>query len=72
MIPHIRELLHTAPFQPFTIRTSDGQEYKVSTFDHAAVSPGGNRLVIFGDDGSQADLAGLHVASLLINGKVEK
>jgi hypothetical protein len=72
MIPRIRELLHTAPFQPFTIRTSDGREYEVPTSDHAAVSPAGNRLVIFDDDGSQADLAGLHVASLLINGKVEK
>ena len=71
MIPRIRELLHIAPFQPFTIRTSDGREYNVPTSDHAAVSPTGNRLVIFKDDGGQVDLAGLHVASILRNGNIE-
>ena len=71
MIPRIRELLHAAPFQPFTIRISDGREYQVPTSDHAAVSPTGHRLVIFNDAGGQADLAGLHVASIYINGKIE-
>lgn len=71
MIPRIRELLHAAPFQPFAIRTSDGREYQVPTSDHAAISPIGNRLVIFNDAGGQADLAGLNVASIYINGKIE-
>jgi hypothetical protein len=73
MIPRIRELLHAAPFQPFTIRTSDGREYKVPTSDHAAVSPRGTYTVVFGDDDSAAKIAALHVAALVEgNGNVEK
>jgi hypothetical protein len=75
MIPRIRELLHTLPFQPFTIRTRAGREYVVQTPDHAAVSPSGGRVVVFGDDDSQVDitgLPGLHVAAVLRNGQVEK
>jgi hypothetical protein len=72
MIPRIKELLHAAPFQSFTIRTSDGREYIIPTADHAAVSPKGGRVVVFGDDGSQVDLWGLRVAAVLKNGEVEK
>jgi hypothetical protein len=72
MIPRIRELLHLAPFQPFSIRTSDGREYAIPTADHAAVHPNMPRIVIFLDDGGQVELAALHVASVLRNGKVEK
>jgi hypothetical protein len=64
--------LHLAPFQPFAIRTSDGHEYSVPTSDHAAVSPQGSRVIVFGDNDSQTELAGLHVAAVLRNGKVEK
>lgn len=64
MIPRIRELLHAAPFRPFTIRTSDGREYLILTSDHAAVSPKANRVVVFLDNGGQVDLTGLHVAAV--------
>jgi len=72
MIPRIRELLHATPFLPFTIRTSDGREYRVPTADHAAVNPKGSRLIVFSDDDSQAELAALHVATVVRNGQVEK
>jgi hypothetical protein len=62
MIPRIRELLSAAPFVPFAIRTSDGREYSIATSDHAAVRPRGSRVLIFGDDDSQTDLAALYVA----------
>jgi hypothetical protein len=73
MIPRIRELLHAAPFQPFTIRTSDGREYSVATRDHAAVHPRGTFVLVFGDDESTAKISALHVAALVeSNGNVEK
>ena len=61
-----------APFQAFSIRTSDGREYAVPTSDHAAVHPNASRVIIFLDNGGQTEVAGLHVAAILRNGKVEK
>ena len=65
MIPRIRELLHSTPFIPFTIRTSDGREYVVPTPDHAAVHPKGSYFFVFGDDESTTRIAALHVAALV-------
>ena len=65
MIPRIKELLQTTPFSPFTVRTSDGREYPVPTRDHAAVNPKGTYVVLFSDDDSHADVAGLHVAAVV-------
>ena len=65
MIPRIKELLHSTPFAPFTVRTSDGREYTVPTADHAAVNPKGTYVVLFSDDDSHADVAGLHVAAVV-------
>jgi hypothetical protein len=58
VIPRIRELLHAAPFQPFTIRTSDGREYVVPTADHAAVHPNAARVFVFFDNGGTVEVAG--------------
>ena len=69
MIPRIRELLHTTPFVPFTIRTSAGREYIVPTADHAAINPKGSRVIVFSDDDSQAEVAALHVATVIKNGQ---
>jgi hypothetical protein len=71
VIPRIRDLLHAAPFVPFTIRTSDGREYAVPTADHAAVPPPARRVFIFGDDESITELSALHVAAIAQNGRVE-
>ena len=65
MIPRIRELLHSTPFVPFTIRTSDGREYIVPTPDHAAVHPAGSYFFVFGDDESSARITPLHVAAIV-------
>jgi hypothetical protein len=65
MIPRIKELLHSTPFVPFTIRTSDGREYIVPTADHAAINPKGSRVIVFSDDDSQAEVAALHVATVV-------
>ena len=69
MIPRIRELLHSTPFVPFTIRTSDGREYTVPTADHAAINPKGSRVIVFADDDNQAEVAALHVATVVKNGR---
>jgi hypothetical protein len=65
MIPRIKELLHSSPFSPFTVRTSDGREYAVPTPDHAAVSPKGTYVVVFSDTDTHANVAGLHVAAVV-------
>jgi hypothetical protein len=72
MIRRIRELLHAAPFHPFAIRTSDGQEYLVPTPDYAAVNPKGSRVIVFSDNDSQIEAAGFHVAAVVRNGQLEK
>ena len=69
VIPRIRELLHAAPFEPFSIRTSDGREYTVPTPDHAAVHPTALRVIVFFDNGGQVEVAGLHLAAVLKNGQ---
>ena len=69
MIPRIRELLHSSPFVPFTIRTSDGREYLIPTVDHAAIPPKGSRVIVFGDDDSQAEVSAFHVATVVKSGQ---
>jgi len=65
MIPRIKELLHSTPFSPFTVRTSDGREYTVPTPDHAAVNPNGTYVVLFSHSDTHANVAGLHVAAVV-------
>ena len=65
MIPHIRELLHAGPFEPFRIRTSDGREYNVATADHAAVNPKRTYVYVFNDDDTTAKISALHVAAVV-------
>jgi hypothetical protein len=65
MIPRIKELLHSTPFSPFSVHTSDGREYTVPTPDHAAVHPKGSYFIVFGDDESSSKIAGFHVAAIV-------
>jgi hypothetical protein len=64
MIQRIKELLRAAPFVPFKIKTSDGNEYFIATSDHAAVAPNNSRVFIFGDDESQTMVSGLHLVAV--------
>ena len=50
IIEEIRELRYAKPFVPFKIRTVDGQEFLVPSFDHIGTPPGGTRIVIPNDD----------------------
>jgi hypothetical protein len=64
MIQRIKELLDAAPFVPFKIKTSDGNEYLIPTADHAAVTPKLGRVMIFDDEERQVTLSGLHVVAV--------
>jgi hypothetical protein len=68
VIPRVRELLRAAPFEPFTIRTSDGHEYTVPTADHAAIHPSAPGVIVFLDNGGQIDIAALRLAAVVKNG----
>jgi hypothetical protein len=65
MVDEIRKRLERTPFIPFSVRTSDGHEYPVPTIDHAHIAPGGNRVVVFDDDGTSAILRMLHIHSVV-------
>jgi hypothetical protein len=67
MIDEIRKRLRPVPFVAFSVRTSDGHEYSVPTPDHAHISPRGNRVVVYDDEGTTAILGPLH-----INGVIEQ
>ena len=65
MIADVRERLERVPFVPFMIRTSDEHEYSVPTVDHATISPRGNRVVVFTDEGATAILGPIHINSIV-------
>jgi hypothetical protein len=61
MVDQIRKRLQRVPFVPFSVRTSDGHEYSVPTPDHAHISPRGNPVVVYDDEGTTAILGPLHI-----------
>jgi hypothetical protein len=65
MIDEIRKQLGRVPFIPFSVRTSDGQEYSVPTVDHAYITPRGNRVIVTDDKGTVAILGPLHINSVI-------
>ena len=65
MIDEIRKRLQRVPFIPFSVSTSDGHEYSVPTPDHAHISPRGNRVVAYDDEGTTAILGPLHINSVI-------
>ncbi len=65
MIVDVGKRLERVPFVPFVIRTSDGHEYSVPTVDHAKISPGGHRVVVFSDEDATAVLGPLHINSII-------
>ena len=65
MIADVRRRLERVPFVPFVIRTSDRHEYSVPTVDHAKISPRGNRVVVFTDEGATGILGPIHINSVI-------
>lgn len=67
MIADVRRLLSASPFEPFTVQTSAGKEYRIETPDHAGISPAGGRIVIWFDDDSMITVSGLHIVSVHVD-----
>ena len=64
MIGDVRQHLHAAPFEPFTIVTSSGHRYRIASADHAGIHPRGTRVVIWFDDDSSVTVSGLHIVAI--------
>lgn len=64
MIADVRRYLQPGPFQPFAIITSSGHRYEIPSADHAGMSPEGNRIVIWFDDGGSVTLSALHITAI--------
>ncbi len=64
MTGEIRQHLEGVPFEPFTIVTTSGSRYPVSTPDHAGLNPRGSRVVVWFDDDSSVTISGLHIAAI--------
>lgn len=64
MIGQIQRLLSVKPFEPFFVRTSDGQVYEVPTTDHLQVAPRGTRVAIYFDDDTHVTLSLLHIVAV--------
>ena len=65
MIDEIRKQLERVPFVPFSVRTSDGDEYAVPTVDYAYITPRGNRVIVTDNKGTVAILGPLHINSVI-------
>jgi len=48
----IKRHLEASPFQPFTLRLTDGRACPVPARDFASLSPNGRILVVYTDEGS--------------------
>lgn len=51
-IDKIRILSHAEPFQPFTVRLSDGQRLVIEHPEFLAISPTRDTLLVFKPDGN--------------------
>ncbi len=63
MFKHIAELLLRTPFEPFSIVTTSGREYRVDHPENAAIV--GSRVVVaLPDNEGVVTLGGLHIAEI--------
>jgi len=72
MISDIRKHLDTIPFVPFALRTANGREYPVPTYDHIYLPPGGGRVVVSDDDGIIVVLSSLLISGLVQGSRARK
>ena len=67
MIEDLRKLIGKRPFVPFTIHTVDGGGIRVPTVDHVHVTPTGNRVFVFFDDGGYDDIRPLMISRVTVD-----
>jgi hypothetical protein len=68
-IDKIRELVHRAPFQPFTILTAGGDPAHVPHPDFIALAPNGRTVLVYGATGSYAVIDVLLVSQIEVQGQ---
>ena len=66
MIGDIRKYLAKTPFEPFTIRTADGQSYPVPSRDHIWLPPKSSRVFVADDEGYSAILPAFLIGGLIV------
>lgn len=69
MIEEVRKLLAGRPFEPFSIVTSAGIRYRVSSPDHADVNPQKSRVLIWFDDETGVVVSGIHIAAVKLENR---
>ena len=67
MIEDLRKMIAKQPFVPFTIHTVDGGAMRVPTLDHVHVTPTGNRVFVFFDDGRWDDIRPLMISRVTVD-----
>ncbi len=65
MIEQIERLYLLKDFSPFTICTSGGERFEVSSRDRVALNPQRNRVVVFFDDGTNITLTAPHIIGVV-------
>ncbi len=68
----LRELLHRAPFVPFSIRMDNGSAYPVVHPDYLLLVPGGEHAIVAEDDGRFHILDLPHVSSVVLQKKTKR
>ena len=63
-VHELRQINLANPFRPYTIRTSDGQTVHVPHPDYMLISPGGDTLVVFDQDGMLHIIDADHVSKI--------
>ena len=60
----VRKFMHTEPFAPFLIKTSDGKQYRVKHPDYVAISPKGGRITVYADEEAGTMWSALHIVAV--------
>lgn len=66
-VEQLKNVLHAAPFRPFTIHLGDGRAFFVKHRDFVSRSPSGRTIIVHGDDDSFSVLDMLLVTELQVH-----
>lgn len=72
MTADIRKLVHSVPFVPFTIHTTDGGHFRIPTGDHVAVPPKASRVFIFSDEEEYEIVSPLMISRITVDRRAEE
>ena len=60
----LRNILNAQPFQPFVVKTTDGDTFRVNHPDFAMISPLNTEVIFYDKDGHFHIVAMTHIVSL--------